>query len=401
VPSSKSDLHRKLICAALSRTHGEIEYHGELGEDILATIDCLGQLGSRIELGASRLVVDPGEIVSAPRLNCRESGSTLRFLLPVAAALCDEFTISGCGRLPQRPIGTVIELLRKNGCSVVGEALPLSVRGRLRGGSFSLPGDVSSQYLSGLLFSLPLLGGGEIRLTTALKSAAYIDITLRNLSAYGINYTVAPNRYILPPGREYSAPTTQLSAEGDWSNAAFFLCAGAKPGAGLIVKGLQPDSPQGDKALPDILRSMGANIVFTEGEIAVSGGELRAIDLDASEIPDLVPPLAVLMSVARGESRIYGAARLRHKESDRLSSVCAMLSALGGDVRETEDGLIIKGKPALSGGEADSANDHRIAMAASLAAQWCKNSVTIFNADAVRKSYPNFYQDWRKLCHSQ
>jgi len=396
-PSSKSDLHRKLICASLSDSPCSIAYHGELGHDILATIDCLRALGAQFTIHNSQFTIEIKPIINKldlPKnsiLDCNESGSTLRFLLPVAAALCDDFTVIGSGRLPERPIGTALEILRSHGCIVDGSRLPLRVRDKLSGGKFTLPGDVSSQYLSGLLFALPLIRGGEIALSTALQSAAYVDMTLRTLRDFGVRYSVNNNVYTLCGCPSLTPPASLLTAESDWSNAAFLLCAGAHKDASVMVKGLSQNSLQGDRAIVDILQRMGVNIMKKADSITISGGDLRGITLDVSEIPDLVPPVAVLMSIAQGESRITNASRLRLKESDRLAAMAQSINVIGGNVHEMPDGLIIRGVKTLKGGTADSFNDHRIAMSLALAAAWCRQPVTITNAEAVDKSYPDFF----------
>ncbi|MDR0883828.1 MAG: 3-phosphoshikimate 1-carboxyvinyltransferase [Oscillospiraceae bacterium] len=517
-PSSKSDLHRKLICAALFGADCDIAYAGALGQDILATIDCLRALGAQVsqEAGVLRCkAVDLKKAPSAvPTLDCRESGSTLRFLLPVAAALCPQFIITGSGRLPVRPIDTALEILHTHGCATDGDHLPLCVQGRLTGHEFFLPGDVSSQYLSGLLFALPLLGGGQITLTTPLQSAAYVAMTLDALAAFSIVYTVAGGTYSLPvvtekdikkslwrfargswkvltgggdvltgigrlrrlklaraafygakgsrdlmeggqqmlssskeladagkaqfrkvhaaadvglqlarqvkddvkarkldallhpklTGYDFENPTElqELHAEGDWSNSAFWLCAGAHPGANVTVTGLTQNSRQGDRAIVDILRRMGARVTEEGERITVVGGNLHAIDLDVAEIPDLVPPVAVLMAVAEGTSSIRNGARLRVKESDRLVAVAKIITELGGSVDEKLDGLIIHGTAGklspTSAPVLDSHNDHRIAMAAALAAAWCTQPVTVTDAAAVHKSYPDFWALQQSLC---
>jgi 3-phosphoshikimate 1-carboxyvinyltransferase len=327
-------------------------------------------------------------------LDCRESASALRFLLPVAAAICDEFTVTGRGSLPGRPVDTAIDILRAHSCIVEGKRLPLRVKGRLSGGSFTLPGDVSSQYLSGLLFALPLIpGGGEIYLSTPLHSSAYADMTLQALSDFGINYTQKNGTFKLNDCRFRTPCPSLLTPENDWSAAAFWLCAGARDGAEVTVKGLAPSSLQGDRKIINILRRMGANVTVKGEAVTVSGGKLRAITLDAGEIPDLVPPLAMLMSAAQGQSVIENAARLRFKESDRLYAVSQAVNSIGGNARETQNGLIIHGVPYLRGGTADSFNDHRIAMLLAIASAWCKEPVTITGFEAVKKSYPLFYNE--------
>ncbi|MCL2022907.1 MAG: 3-phosphoshikimate 1-carboxyvinyltransferase [Oscillospiraceae bacterium] len=392
VPSSKSDIHRKLICAFVTKTTCDITYTGELGQDIRATIDCLRALGAVIDnVGETLSLRDFQSPADSPVLDCRESGSTLRFLLPVAAAVCEEFTITGAGRLPERPIDTALTILREHGCVVDGDKLPLCIKGKMVGENFSLAGDVSSQYLSGLLFALPLLGGGEITLTTPLESRAYVDMTMAALAQFGVQYVVEGSRYIL--SKISPSNIQRITADGDWSNGAFLLCAGVHPKAQAAVTGLSMSSLQGDKEIVNILEKMGANLEITRDTVTVSGGNLRAITLDVREIPDLVPPVAIVMSVARGQSRIVGGERLRLKESDRIAAMARTINSLGGTARETSDGLIIDGVSSLKSCTADSFNDHRVAMALAIAAPWCDGAVTITDAGAVEKSYPGFYED--------
>lgn len=395
--SSKSDAHRHLICAALADRPTRL-HCPDTSEDIDATMRCLRQLGARIEREGGDITVSPppsGHTIGKASLDCGESGSTLRFLLPVAAALCGEAHFTGRGRLPQRPLGDLAAALGSNGAVCSSDHLPLSVGGQLKSGLFRLPGNVSSQYISGLLFALPLLAGdSEIRLSTALESAAYVDITLHVLGQYGIAVHRREWGFLVPGGQRYRSPG-EAAVDGDWSNAAFFLAAGAI-GRPVTVSGLKESSPQGDRRIVDLLRQFGANVLVEGDRITVSPGALSGQEIDIAETPDLLPVLAVVAACAHGETRFFNGARLRLKESDRLSTTARMIRALGGWAQEDGDELLVR-SCGLRGGEADSFQDHRIAMAAAVAAIACAEPVTIARAEAVAKSYPGFFDDYRRL----
>ena len=393
--SSKSDVHRQLICAALADTATEFApFTGS--DDIEATLRCLKALGASWEAlpdGGGRLT--PGPVREAPRLDCGESGSTLRFLLPVAAALGCGAGFSGSGRLPRRRIGPLLEVLAENGCRPDAEHLPLTLSGRLGSGVFSIVGGESSQYISGLLFALPRLSGdSRIRLTSPLSSKGYVDMTLRTLRLFGVRAEETKDGYFVPGGQRYRSPG-RAEPEGDWSNAAFHLAAGAM-GDPVTVTGLDPASPQRDREILALLERFGASVEQRGGSVTVSPGNLRGQRIDVDQIPDLLPVLAVLGCAARGETVLYNARRLRDKESDRLAAVSGMLRSLGGDVREEADALVIRGT-ALRGGAADGAGDHRIVMAAATAAVLCREPVEITGAEAVSKSYPGFFEDLKAL----
>lgn len=393
--ASKSDAHRLLILAALSQGETRLSME-QRSEDIDATICCLRALGSLIEVLPDGVLVrgieQPNE---NPLLDCGESGSTFRFLLPVAAALCESARCTGGGRLPERPIGELMTVMQAHGVAFSAERLPFSISGRLAGGAFSLPGNVSSQYLTGLLLALPLVAqDSTISLTTRLESAAYVDITLHALKRFGVRVSVENGVYAVSGGQTLQSPG-ECRVDGDWSNAAFFLAAGAL-GKPVILTGLHLDSPQGDKAILNALRKFGALVETTADTVTVSPANLVGCTIDVSETPDLLPILAVLGAGASGETRLVNAARLRLKESDRLASVSAMLRALDGRVEEQPDALVISGGR-LAGGTVESCRDHRIAMSAAIAAILCESSVTILGADAVKKSYPAFYTDYNQL----
>lgn len=393
--ASKSDAHRLLILSALSKgkTHVCME---QRSADIDATLECLAALGAQVsEEPGGVSVIGIGRTCENPLLDCKESGSTLRFLLPVAAAVCEKAQFVGRGRLPERPIGELIRAMEAHGVTFTAERLPLSISGKLMGGTYSLPGNISSQYLTGLLLALPLLSeSSRIQLTTRLESAAYVEITLHALRRFGVQVSKKQDSFEIPGRQKFRSPG-QITVEGDWSNAAFFLAAGAL-GAPVRVAGLSLTSLQGDRAILDALMAFGAAVEATGDAIRVAPAPLNGCEIDVADTPDLLPVLAVLGACARGETRLVNAARLRLKESDRLASVSDMLRALGGDVLELPDALVIRGG-ALHGGAVDSRNDHRIVMAAAVASVCCSGEVTIFGADAVQKSYPAFFSDFNRL----
>ena len=376
---SKSQAHRLLICAALAEKPTSI-FCGSLSKDIEATARCLRAMGAEIDYADGIFSVRPiSGAVEMAELDCGESGSTLRFLLPVVCALGKGARIKMHGRLPERPLSPLWEELERCGAQLYRpEKDIIEVRGLLRENRFSIAADVSSQYISGLLFALPILGGGEIELTGDIESAGYIEMTVRALRQFGAD--IAYENRIFSLGGTLVSPG-EAAVEGDWSNAAFWIVADALSGGGLGCAGLEADSPQGDRAVLEAVK-------------AISAG--NAV-VDAKNIPDLVPVLAVLASVSPGKTRFINAQRLRIKESDRLATVREMLSALGADIEETEDGLLVAGKPRLRGGRAHARGDHRIAMSAAVAAIVCENELSIENAESVEKSYPAFWHDYAAL----
>ncbi len=394
---SKSVAHRLLICAALSDKPTEIVCPAS-SLDIAATARCLSSLGAEISERDGVYSVLPIQKKEEAYLSCGESGSTLRFLIPVAAALGGDVTFTGEGRLPERPVLPLTECLKARGAVIDYDgALPLTTHGGLKSGRFVIAGNVSSQFISGLIFALPLLSGdSEIDITGKIESLSYIKMTLDAVRTFGIDAETDGNKIKIPGGQKYRSPG-RLTVEGDWSNAAFWLCLGAMSDGGITVRGLRRDSTQGDRAIADILSRFGAEVTSGEGCITVKKKPLSAVRIDASEIPDLVPVLAVVSAVANGETRITGAGRLRIKESDRIESTVNMLRALGAYAEGERDGIRIFGKKRLSGGCVDSANDHRIAMSAAIAAAVCDGTVTVRGAEAVRKSYGDFYEKYATL----
>ena len=394
-PPSKSVLHRLLLCAALGAGETVIRC-GRLSDDAGATVACLRALGAEItEAEGGALRVAP--IRRAPEgvrvLPCGDSGSTLRFLLPVVGALGARAVFLREGRLPERPLRELTDELMRHGMRFREDGNDLYCEGKLLSGDFTVTGAVSSQFITGLLFALPLTAGDSVlRVTGGSVSAPYVALTERVLRGAGICFDKSENCYTISGGQRF-APPAELTVEGDWSAAAPFLCMGALSREGVRVCALDLASMQGDRAALDVLRRFGACVETGEGFAAVRRGTLRGVTIDARDVPDLVPVLAALAAAAEGETRVTGAARLRGKESDRLQGTAALLRGLGADVRVTDDGLLIRGSRALSGGEADALGDHRLAMAAAVAACASGAPVLLRGAECVSKSDPAFWEE--------
>ena len=388
-PPSKSHAHRLLIAAALCQEGHETRILcPEDNEDISATVRCLEGLGARIRREGDTFLVRrdlPFGFTEGTEMDCGESGSTLRFLLPLCAALpraADEkpdapCRLTGHGRLPKRPNLPLLEVLRAHGAKIDGNDLPITTCGGLQAGDFSLPGHVSSQYFSGLLFALPLLeSDSTLRFTSPLESEPYVHLTIQVLRQFGIRIDSMESGWRIPGKQTYFSPGS-LTAEGDWSAAAFFIAANAL-GSSVKVEGLNAASCQGDKAIHALLKQIGG-------------------DMDVTQTPDLMPVLSVAAAASPGKTtRITGAARLRLKESNRLAAMAGVISCLGGQAQETPDGLIIHGTQ-LQGGVIDGQRDHRVVMSAAVAATVCTQPVTIRDAEAVNKSYPGFWRDFKEL----
>ena len=398
IPASKSQAHRMLLCAAMGENEVTLRCRG-LSKDILATVACLKALGASVDAEGEVLHLRP---VSAPPpglclLPCGESGSTLRFLLPLVGALGASAVFEREGRLPERPIEPLGRELCRNGMDIRSDGARLSCSGQLRPGAFSLPGNISSQYISALLMTLPLLEGeSTLHMEGALESAAYVAMTEEVLRLGGVRTEKTGYGYRIPGGQRCRfAP--ELSVEGDYSNAAFFLCAGALSERGIRVTGLDPQSRQGDRAIVPLLEEMGAQVASDGSSVTVKRDALHGITIDASPIPDLIPVLSVVAAAASGETRVIHAQRLRLKESDRLHSTTQMLRALGAEAEELPDGLVIRGGRTLAGGTVDACGDHRIAMSAAVAGGICHGAVTICGSECVQKSYPDFWTDFQQL----
>ncbi len=400
IPPSKSLAHRGIISAALCKGISIID-NVQFSKDIVATVNIMKKLGTNIEETDSRLIIDGFNVFSydgSVNLQCNESGSTLRFLIPVALVKEGIYIFEGKGNLVTRPLTSYYEVFEKKGInySTVNGGLPLKINGKLFPGTYNLRGDISSQFITGLLFALPLLDGdSEIRVTTELESLGYVDLTLETLKDFGIYIENVDYKFFKIKGNQKYCPRDYY-IEGDYSQAAFFLVAGAL-GSSITCTGLKRDSIQGDKAILNILKAMGCGIEETESSIRALPSKTKGIEIDVSNCPDLVPILAVLASLSYGETRIINAKRLRIKECDRLNAITVELNKLGAKITELEDSLIIKGVNEFSGGKVDSHNDHRIAMALAIAATRATGEVVINNPMAIEKSYPNFFKDYIAL----
>lgn len=365
-PASKSAAHRMLICAALGNGKSVIKING-ISEDIKATINCLRSMGAEIKTDGDFVTVVP--IKNPPEkaiFDCKESGSTLRFLLPVAAALGIDGAFTGSERLFERPVENLLLSLEKHGIKCGRN--PVNLSGKLTGGSFSVDGSISSQFATGLLLALPLVGG-SLELTGDIVSESYINMTVDIMKKFGIEIEKNNNIFEIKK-QKYSSGN--FSVEGDWSNGAYFLAAGVN------VENLEENSLQGDRIISEILKNLPCAV-------------------DASDIPDSVPLIAVMAATKKGETVIKNVDRLRFKESDRVLSTVQLVNSLGGKAKTEKNRIIITGTGELNGGTVESFNDHRIVMAGTVAAQYCSDNVIIKNAQAVNKSYSDFFNVYKSL----
>ena len=406
IPPSKSVSHRAVMCAALAEGRSQIE-NILLSDDIRATCKAMEALGAKIayaETGDKRytLTIDGCRAVDArgKTVDCIESGSTLRFMIPLMALKARDSRVIGRGRLAQRPMGPYYEIFEAQDIAYTKEAegleLPLRFTGNLKAGTFKLRGDISSQFITGLLYALPLLEGDSvIEITTNLESKPYVDITLDVLAAFGIAVENEDYRLFKVRGwQHYRARDYRV--EGDFSQGAFWLVGGIL-GEATACGDLAGDSCQGDKAIVEIIRQMKGRVEAGDDGFTAYPSKTEGAVVDVTQCPDLVPILSVLAALSAGTTQIVGAARLRFKESDRLAAMNAVLTTLGADITEEADGLTIRGVSHLTGGRVDSYNDHRIAMATAIASFACTDKVILSGAESVRKSYPDFWEDFEKM----
>lgn len=398
---SKSHLHRLLIVAALADGETLLRSGQTEAEDVEATIACLHALGAEIDRVADGFQVKPIDRTALPKtaiLPVRESGSTLRFMLPIVCALGVQGEFHMAGRLPERPMEPLDRELTQKGIRLWKKSPDiLCCEGQLEPGDFQIPGDISSQYITGLLMALPLLAGDStLTVGEPIESEDYIEMTLEVLETFEGLPEKIQNRYQIKGGETFQAPDV-VEVEGDWSNAAFWLSAGVMPAGNIRLRGLNPDSRQGDKEACAILAQMGAKLAREDDIISITEGSRYAVEIDAAAIPDLIPVLSAVAAVCEGTTIVKNAARLRIKESDRLKATAETLNTLGAKVRELPEGLEITGVKRLIGGKVDSWGDHRIAMTAAIASAACENPVTITGAEAVRKSYPQFWRELERL----
>lgn len=383
IPASKSMAHRAIICAALSGGTSHIT-GVTFSKDIYATLSVMKALGAEYSINGDEICISGiGTPSAEAAADCCESGSTLRFLIPVAAALGTKTTFLGQGRLPERPITPYLRELPSKGITFgYQNTMPFTIEGQLQSGEFRLEGDISSQFITGLLFALPLLNGdSDIVLTSPLQSKPYADMTIDCMAKFGVTVTETESGYHIPGNQTYRA--ADLAVEGDFSQAAFFFAANAL-GNAVTLENVPQNSVQGDRKIVEILREMWYN-------------NKETLLVNAADIPDLVPILAVAASLCPRNVRIYGAERLRIKESDRLETTAALLNTLGGRVQITPDGLDITPVSGFTGGTVDSAGDHRIAMCAAIAATRASGDVIVRGAHCVEKSYPAFFEDYQSL----
>ena len=395
-PSSKSFSHRMLIAAALAGGVSEVS-NISVSKDIDATVGAMNALGANILSDDSTYTVmgikKPAEKAV---VDCCESGSTLRFIIPIAAALGCECEFHGKGKLPERPITPYIREMSRYGVTITREegVMPFTMSGKLRGGEYLLEGDISSQFITGLLFALPLCEEDSvIRLTSRLESKPYADMTVSALNCFGIeiNETADENGYPvynIKGGQKYRS--ADCIVEGDYSQAAFFYVANAL-GSEIVVDNLNSASVQGDKKILEIIKEMGYN------NTGASNVKLKVFEADVSDIPDLVPIMTVLGCFGDGISRITGAKRLKIKESDRLAAIADALNAVGGKITVFDDALEIAPIEGFHAGKINGCNDHRIVMAAAIASTMSDGEFVITDAEAVTKSYPDFWKDFAAL----
>ena len=404
IPPSKSMAHRAIICAALSDGICRID-NIDYSDDIIATINAMNSLGATIEKHDDYIEVvgiykNINKIKENRIIDCNESGSTLRFLVPISLLFKGSNKFIGKGNLGKRPLTTYYNIFNNQGIKYSYEEnnLNLVVDGELKPGVFEVEGNISSQFITGLLFALPLLNGdSKITITKEMESKGYIDLTLKAISDFGIE--IINNNYsefIIKGNQKYNARNYRV--EGDYSQAAFFLCADGL-GNNVVCRDLDLNSLQGDKEIIDILERM--NVVFNTNEIGLSGevsGELISTVIDGSQCPDIIPVLSAASALSKGTTEIINAGRLRIKECDRLSAVTSELKKLGAQIIEKEDGLVITGVEKLQGGvEVWSHKDHRIAMTLAIASTMCKKPIIIKDYECVAKSYPSFFEDFKAL----
>ena len=399
-PPSKSQAHRLLICAALGKSPVKV-FCDSLNDDLCATMESLNALGAGISYADGAFEVNPINVSKGGVMPCGESGSTLRFLLPVAAALGADATLTGKGKLPQRPMDTLFDALTGHGIELTelseNAHLPLVCKGKLTTGEFALPGDISSQYFTGLLFALPLLDSpSDINIIGELTSASYVGMTLDALRLSGIEIREHDGGFHVPAPQEYRVPSP-LRVEGDWSAAAFWLVAGVIGDSPLTICGMNASSLQGDRRIIDHLRKMGAFIEEREESIVAMPSHLFGTELDCMDTPDLVPVLAVAASAADGETTFTNVGRLRYKESDRLAAMHRTLAAFGIASAVGEDTLTVYGGKAVVKECVESFGDHRIAMSAAILSTIADGETQITGAECVAKSYPRFYDDFCSL----
>lgn len=396
-PGSKSYGHRALIALALSKGKGTID-NVEVSGDIMATLKCLEDLGVDFFVKGNQINLDAtGFGQRRDRvLKPEESGSTLRFFIPITLLFDEVYEFRSSTSLLRRPLTVYEELFKDLDIMMYRDSQEsLVIKGKLEPGDFTMRGDVSSQFVSGMLMVMPLLSGDStLTVTGKLESAAYVDMTLKVMRDFGIQVT-QKNQTFFVEGNQHYLPK-DYTVEGDYSQAAYFMAAGALAGD-VTVTSLDPSSVQGDMEIVRILKKMGADVTYKDQGYQVKKDRLLGLDIDISQIPDLAPILGVLLSLSEGGGRLLNGVRLRYKESNRMESTVDMINALGGEAREEGDDVIIKSVKSLKGGHVYAHHDHRMVMASAIAAFRCEEAVQIEDYEAVSKSYPDFFTDLDKI----
>ncbi len=397
IPSSKSYAHRALIALSLSKGKGTV-YNVDLSADIMATLKCLEDLGVDFFVKEKDVIID-ATCFGQRRdrvLKPDESGSTLRFFIPITLLFDEVYEIRGSTSLLQRPLTVYEEMFKDLDIMIYRDSLEsIVLKGKLEPGSFTLRGDISSQFVSGMLFVLPLLNGDStLTVTGDFQSQSYVEMTVKVMEDFGVSVSREGNTYFVS-GNQVYVPR-DYAVEGDYSQAAFFFAAGAIAGH-TEVTGLNHASIQGDMEILKILEKMGAKVQMTENGYEVERSEIRALDIDISNTPDLAPILGVLLSLSDGTGKLLNCDRLKFKESDRVQSTIELIRSLGGEAREEGDAIVIDGRESLRGGYVHAYNDHRIVMAAAVASLRCTEPVKIEGFEAVKKSYPEFFSDFEKI----
>jgi 3-phosphoshikimate 1-carboxyvinyltransferase len=402
--SSKSYTQRMVIAAALSQGVSKLS-NPLLSEDTEATLRAVTALGAKVKGAKGCWTIQGASPLKGAKegIDCGESGATLRFMVPVSALADGSSTLTFRGSIERRPIEPLLESLKELGAKAYSQKLGdrdavFVEGGGIYGGKTSIPGDISSQFISGLMFACPLAKKDtEITLSSALESEDYVKMSEAVLSKHAITIGIQENRILIPATQTFKPSDGRVP--GDFSSAAFLLGAAAITKSKVQVNDLDYRSVQGDREILGILKQMGVNgkVCADNVEIEGSGGLLKAVNVDAKNIPDIVPTIAVLACYAKGISRIFGARRLKLKESDRLNSLYTELSKMGAQISIESDGLTVKGGSSLNGAIVDPHNDHRIAMACAVAALGAEGKTTIKNAECVRKSYPQFFTHLKQI----
>ena len=398
---AKAHAHRALICAALANSSSTILLI-RTSKDINATMDSLRGLGAHVVYENKVVTVTPGPVPTKGNVAPHESGTTLRLLLPVAASICNEVDVDAKGRLPDRPLEPMLGEMKAHGVTFSQDKPPFTMTSLLQGGQFSMVGDVSSQFFSGLLLAAPQCGGATVTSTTQLQSSDYVTLTTTTMADFGVTVDHTPARGTVQESFTVTANATfkgqsNYQIESDWSNTAIWMVAAAMTGQPITITGMNQNSVQADRRIMQVIESSGCTITWDDMNITVSGRASKPIHADLEQMPDMLPVMAALACSIQGESSFVNGARLRLKESDRLEAVANLVRDLGGTVREDGDDLYIIGSGILKGGQGDCVNDHRLVMAGTLMALISETPVILQDSEAITKSYPDFFEDWNML----